>query len=118
MKPLLCLFAILCVLLICCPDDSLAGKKKKTKRAKKGGPSGKSGKLDSKTLKCLVCRATVEEYLWAVLKVDPKKMVDTGTWRVDKTGSQQRHVVRVLVLETYSCERYTKISFCDNILHA
>lgn len=93
MKPLLCLFAILCVLLICCPDDSSAGKKKKTKKAKKDKSSGKSGKLDSKTLKCLVCRATVDEYLWAVLKVDPKKMVDTGTWRVDKTGSQQRHVV-------------------------
>ena len=101
MKALLCLFAILCTLLICCPNESLSGRDKKTKKVKKGDSSGKPVKIDSKTLKCLVCKATVEEYLWAVMKVDPKKMIDTGTWRLDKSGSQQSHVVRVLVLEIY-----------------
>ena len=65
------------------------GKKKKSKKS-----SGKV-KFDSKLLKCLVCRAAVNEFAWAVLKVDPTKKVDTGSWRLSADGKNQRQIVSV-----------------------
>ena len=65
------------------------GKKKKSKKS-----SGKV-KFDSKLLKCLVCRAAVNEFAWAVLKVDPTKKVDTGSWRLSADGQNQRQIVSV-----------------------
>ena len=41
-----------------------------------------------------MCQNVADEFLAAVHMVDPKKMVDTGTFRVDAKGSQQRTVVR------------------------
>ena len=79
---------VVCVLLI--PKESFAKKKK----SKKGGKS--EVKFDSKTLKCLVCRAVVNEFAWAVLRVDPKKMTDTGTWRIDEKGENKRNIVSSL----------------------
>ena len=85
MKLNVVLSSVLLLLIISFPDETL-GKKKKSK---KGGKV----KFDSKTLKCLVCRATVSEYAWAVLRVDPKKMIDTGSWRIDEKGQNKRQVV-------------------------
>jgi len=73
-----CLLAF--VFLVLSPQESLA--KKKTKKAKKAAAA-----FDSKTLKCLICRAVVSEYEAAILKVDPKKVVDSGSHRVGPDGS-------------------------------
>ena len=85
MKLNVILGSVLLLLVISFPEETL-GKKKKSKK------NGKT-KFDSKTLKCLVCRATVSEYAWAVLRVDPKKMIDTGSWRIDENGQNKRQVV-------------------------
>ena len=85
MKLNLLVISALLLLVLSFTDLSYAKKKK----------SKKSGKIkfDSKTLKCLVCRAAVTEFAWAVMRVDPSKMTDTGTWRIDENGKNNRHVV-------------------------
>jgi len=85
MKLNVILGSVLLLLVISFPEETL-GKKKKSKK------NGKA-KFDSKTLKCLVCRATVSEYAWAVLRVDPKKMIDTGSWRIDEKGQNKRQII-------------------------
>ena len=41
-----------------------------------------------------MCQNVVDEFLSAIHKIDPKKMVDTGTFRIDAEGKQQRSIVR------------------------
>merc|ERR1719228_2561484 len=55
------------------------GKKKKKKQSL----------FDSKTLNCLVCKALVEEIEALIHKVDPKKKVESGTWRISGDGTQE-----------------------------
>ena len=101
MKFTVILTTLLLIFVLTSPDECFA-KKKKSKKAGKSTTSG-STKIDSKTLKCLVCRATVNEYAWAVLKVDPKKMVDTGTWRLDENGESKRQIVSTTKLNKVYC---------------
>merc|ERR1719242_826016 len=96
MKLNVILGSVLLLLVISFPEETL-GKKKKSKK------NGKT-KFDSKTLKCLVCRATVSEYAWAVLRVDPKKMVDTGSWRIDENGQNKRQVIPYARSQTHLME--------------
>lgn len=65
-------------------QETLAGSKKTKKKTK----SSNKG-FDSKTLKCLVCRAVVDEFEAAIHKVDPKKVVEAGSFRVSPDGSQK-----------------------------
>ncbi len=44
-----------------------------------------------------MCKNLVEEFLSAVHRVDPKKMVDTGTFRIDAEGKQKRSIVRATI---------------------
>lgn len=88
---------IICVLSF--PDESHA-KKKKSKKAKKSAEV----KFDSKLLKCLVCRATVNEFAWAIMRVDPKKMVDTGGWRINAEGDNKRLVIPYARSQTHLME--------------
>jgi len=87
------------VLLICVLSfaDETNAKKKKSKKTKEV-------KFDSKLLKCLVCRATVNEFAWAVMRVDPKKMVDTGTWRINAEGNNKRQVIPYARSQTHLME--------------
>jgi len=41
----------------------------------------------------LVCQSLSEEFLAAIRRVDPSKMVDTGTFRINEKGEQKRSVV-------------------------
>ena len=72
----------------------------KVKKKNKNGKKTDSRKLpdskmfDSSTLKCLVCRSLVDEFESEIYRVDPKKMVDTGTFRINGNGDQSRSVVR------------------------
>lgn len=59
------------------------------KKAKKKS-SSKSKLFDSSKLKCLVCQSLVDEFKYAIGKVDPRKMVETGTFRVDGKGEQAK----------------------------
>ena len=87
MKPLYLFIAILFL------NINLILAKKKKKSAKKQ-PVDDSKMFDSKTLKCLVCQNLVNEFEAAIFKVDPKKVIDTGTWRVSEKGEQKRQIVR------------------------
>lgn len=41
------------------------------------------------------CRAMVDEMEWAISQVDPKKMIQTGSFRINPDGSQSIREVRV-----------------------
>jgi hypothetical protein len=49
--------------------------------------------FSSERLKCLVCKSLVEELEAAIAKVDPKKKIETGTFRLDGAGSQTKTLV-------------------------
>uniref|UniRef100_A0A3Q1G111 Canopy FGF signaling regulator 2 n=1 Tax=Acanthochromis polyacanthus TaxID=80966 RepID=A0A3Q1G111_9TELE len=39
-------------------------------------------------VRCGACRALVDEMEWAISQVDPKKMIQTGSFRINPDGSQ------------------------------
>ncbi|XP_054473163.1 protein canopy homolog 2 [Anoplopoma fimbria] len=39
-------------------------------------------------IRCGACRALVEEMEWAISQIDPKKMIQTGSFRINPDGSQ------------------------------
>ncbi|CAJ1051728.1 protein canopy homolog 2 [Xyrichtys novacula] len=39
-------------------------------------------------IRCGACRALVDELEWAISQVDPKKMIQTGSFRINPDGSQ------------------------------
>ncbi|KAM4741586.1 protein canopy homolog 2 isoform 2-T3 [Anableps anableps] len=39
-------------------------------------------------IRCGACRALVDEMEWAISQVDPKKMIQTGSFRINPDGSQ------------------------------
>lgn len=41
------------------------------------------------------CRALVDEMEWAISQVDPKKMIQTGSFRINPDGSQSIREVRL-----------------------
>jgi hypothetical protein len=43
----------------------------------------------------IACRALVDEMEWAISKVDPKKTVQTGSFRINPDGSQSIREVRL-----------------------
>merc|ERR1719322_1688587 len=82
MRPIVA-FTIFTVIALTTFQESQA--KKSKKKAKSNGNKG----FDSTTLKCLVCRAVVDEFESAIYKVDPKKVVEGGSFRVSPDGSQR-----------------------------
>ncbi|KAI5093253.1 protein canopy-like 2 precursor [Silurus meridionalis] len=46
------------------------------------------GARQSQDIKCGACRALVDEMEWAIAQVDPKKMIQTGSFRINPDGSQ------------------------------
>ena len=87
----------------------MAKKKKKAKKAVQE-PLDDSKMFDSKTLKCLVCQNVVKEFEAAIFKVDPKKVIDTGTWRVNEGGEQKRQIVSVSFKNRSQCVKITQKS--------
>ncbi len=69
-------------------------------------------KFDSKTLKCLVCQGLSDEFSAAIHKIDPKKMIDTGTFRINEKGEQKRSVIPFARSQVHLIELFEKI--CEN----
>ncbi|CAL8338409.1 unnamed protein product [Lota lota] len=46
------------------------------------------GARQGQDIKCGACRALVDEMEWAISKVDPKKTIQTGSFRINPDGSQ------------------------------
>lgn len=42
------------------------------------------------------CRALVDEMEWAISQIDPKKMIQTGSFRINPDGSQSVREVKYL----------------------
>jgi len=119
MQNLFLLTTILVIfLLISNIDNVQAGKKKKKIKSKKTKMTPEEvlkqdqGLFDSKTLKCLVCKNVIDEFEAAIYKVDPKKMVDTGTFRLNENGEQKRQVVPYARSQMHLLDLSEKI--CDN----
>ena len=52
-----------------------------------------------------VCRALVDEVNYAIGKVDPKKTIQVGSFRVDSKGNQGTYEVRIQEMKrrTFTC---------------
>ncbi|XP_063071139.1 protein canopy homolog 2 isoform X2 [Engraulis encrasicolus] len=46
------------------------------------------GARQTQDMKCGACRALVDEMEWEISQVDPKKMIQTGSFRINPDGSQ------------------------------
>ncbi|KAM6979963.1 protein canopy homolog 2 [Aplochiton taeniatus] len=46
------------------------------------------GARQGQDMRCGACRALVDEMEWAIAQVDPKKMIQTGSFRINPDGSQ------------------------------
>lgn len=62
-------------------------------------------------LYCAVCRAMVDEVNYAISKVDPKKKVQVGSFRVDSKGNQDTYQVPYARSEVHLTELLESI--CD-----
>jgi len=89
MKPL---FFVFFAVFLCLAVNTEAAKKKK-KSKKSSAPKDDSKMFDPKTLKCLVCQNVIQEFEAAIWRIDPKKMIDTGTFRVNEKGEQKRQII-------------------------
>merc|ERR1712183_634498 len=111
MQNLFLLTTILVIfLLISNIDNVQAGKKKKKIKSKKTKMTPEEvlkqdqGLFDSKNV--------IDEFEAAIYKVDPKKMVDTGTFRLNENGEQKRQVVPYARSQMHLLDPSEKI--CDN----
>ena len=75
------------------PQNVLAKKKKKSKGKSNSSLKDDTKMFDSKTLKCLVCKNVIDELEAAIYKIDPKKVIDTGTYRVNEKGENKKKIV-------------------------
>lgn len=49
--------------------------------------------VDPKNVRCLVCRSVVEEIDSVIQKVDPKRTMEVGSYRLDPMGNQKQKTV-------------------------
>ncbi|XP_016096497.1 protein canopy homolog 2 [Sinocyclocheilus grahami] len=70
------------------------------------------GARQGQDVKCGACRALVDEMDWAISQIDPKKRIQTGSFRIDPDGSQSvrevpfsRSESHLLELMKEVCER-------------
>jgi len=47
----------------------------------------------SRSLRCLVCKAVIEEFDEAIKLVDPKKKIEAGTFRLKANGERESKIV-------------------------
>ncbi|XP_055639966.1 protein seele [Toxorhynchites rutilus septentrionalis] len=70
--------------------------------------------INSKEVKCLVCKATMNEMESAVSKIDPRKKIDVGDYRLDATGdSKKRKTISYAKSEMYLTELMESV--CDRM---
>jgi len=75
--------------------------------------------VDPKNVRCLVCRTVVEEIDNAIQRVDPKRTVEVGSYRLDSMGNQQQKTVPYARSEMYLTEVFeTVCSKMDDYVRA
>jgi len=60
---------------------------------KKGSKKKGSALFSSENLTCLVCKSLVDEIEHMISKVDPKKKTETGTFRLNSDGTQNKNII-------------------------
>lgn len=65
--------------------------------------------VDHREVKCLVCRRLVELMEQDIEKIDPKKKVDVGSFRIDHKGDQRHKEVEYRRSEIFLTELMEKI---------
>lgn len=65
--------------------------------------------IDTKELKCLVCKKLIEEMTKEIDKVDPKKTIEIGAYHFDERGGKRRKVVEYRKSEVYLTELMERI---------
>ncbi|XP_034022752.1 protein canopy homolog 2 [Thalassophryne amazonica] len=60
-------------------------------------------------VRCGACRALVDEMEWAISQIDPKKMIQTGSFRINPDGSQSVREVPLARSEGYLLEVMERI---------
>jgi hypothetical protein len=65
-----------------------------------------AGNVNGKSVKCLVCRATVEEIREAQSKVDPKKKAEVKAGRFNVDGSLSGQLIELRRSEQYLTELF------------
>merc|ERR1712018_498474 len=93
-------------------DNAQAAKKKKKSKSKTTQLEKDTKMFDSKTLKCLVCKNVIDEFEAAIYKIDPKKVIDTGTYRVNEKGENKKKIIPYARSQMHLLELSEKI--CDN----
>ncbi|KAL7837550.1 hypothetical protein SRHO_G00272610 [Serrasalmus rhombeus] len=71
------------------------------------------GARQSQDIKCGACRALVDELEWAVSQVDPKKMIQIGSFRINPDGSQSIKEVPLARSEGHLLELMEEV--CDRM---
>lgn len=66
-------------------------------------------KIDSRDVKCLVCRATVNEIIKDVDKIDPRKRVEVSGFRIGADGNTISKSVQLAKSETYLTELFESV---------
>lgn len=70
--------------------------------------------INPKEVKCLVCKSTMNEMEQAVGKIDPKKKIDVGDYRLDATGdSKKKKTILYAKSEMYLTELMENV--CDRM---
>ncbi|KPP66992.1 protein canopy2-like [Scleropages formosus] len=71
------------------------------------------GARQGQDIKCGACRALVDEMEWAISQVDPKKMIQTGSFRINPDGSQSIREVPLARSEGHLLELLEDV--CDKM---
>lgn len=66
-------------------------------------------------ISCAVCKATIDEMLEEIGKVDPKKTIDIGGYRLEANGKRVQRTLPLTKSETYLTELMETIcEYCAN----
>ncbi|RZB89866.1 canopy -like 1, partial [Asbolus verrucosus] len=80
---------------------------------------GSTKKIDVKELRCLVCKASLDELNKAVNKIDPSKKVDIGGYRLDPDGNYKHKSVSQAKSEIHLSELIEEVcSTMDDYVRA
>ncbi len=68
-------------------------KRKRKRRDYENIPLSEKEMFGSKSLRCLVCKALVEEFEYAVRSADPKRKIESGSFRLRPDGQRDVRIV-------------------------
>ena len=75
--------------------------------------------IDVKELRCLVCKATIDELDIQVKRIDPNRKIEIGSYRIDSTGNAKQKIISEAKSEVHLSELADKVcSKMDDYIRA